>query len=295
MTLSAPPRIFDTHVHFPRNWQNPDEDPAATLAYAVDRLQEAGIVKAAVLSGGRWGVTHEECMRCLERYPDLLVPVAVVDPERASRRRIWEFYRMGYRGLKMIGVKRDYDTPDYFPVYAAAEALDMPIVMHLGVIGGSIDYSITHPRRDARAAQALKTGRGWTVRDHSATRMHPFHLDTIANNFPALKLIGAHLGGTGNYDAAGSVARWRHNVFFDLSGGETIERHAVERRIIGHEIGVEKLTFGSDCRPDEISAHVQRFVCIFDQVGLTDDEKERIWYQNAAEIWGFATPTYAAE
>ncbi len=125
--------------------------------------------------------------------------------------------------------------------------------------------------------------------------MHPFHLDTIANNFPALKLIGAHMGGTGNYDAASSVARWRHNVYFDLSGGETIERHCVERRLIGQEIGVEKLTFGSDCRPDEIGTHVQRFIQIFDDLGLSEDEKERIWYRNAAEIYGFETPVYAAE
>jgi len=296
MDSSGFPRIFDTHVHFPRNWQNPDEDPAPLLAYTVERMRETGIVKAAVLSGGgRWGSSHEECMRMLERHPDILLPVAVVDPERTTRRRIWELYQMGYRGLKMIGVKRAYDTPDYFPVYAAAEALDMPIVLHLGVIGGGIDYAITHPRRDPRAAQMLQNNRGWTVRDHSALRMHPFHLDTIANNFPALKLIGAHMGGTGNYDAASSVARWRHNVFFDLSGGETIERHCVERRLIGHEIGVEKLTFGSDCRPDEIGTHVQRFARIFEDLGLSEDEKERIWYRNAAEIYGLETPSYAAE
>jgi uncharacterized protein len=289
-------RIFDTHVHFPRNWQKPDEDPAVSLAYTAERLKEAGAVKAAVLSGSRMGPTHTECIRLLDRYAGFLIPVAVVDPEKTTRLRIWELYQMGYRGLKMIGVARDYDTPDYFPMYAAAQALDMPIVLHLGVIGGGIDYSITHPRRDARAAEMVRNPRGGSGgRDHSATRMHPFQLDTIANNFPNLKLIGAHLGGTGNYDAASSVARWRHNVWFDLSGGETIERHAVERRMIGYEIGVEKLTFGSDCRADEISAHVQRFVRIFDDIGLTDDEKDRIWYRNAAEIFGLETPAYAAE
>jgi uncharacterized protein len=289
-------RIFDTHVHFPRNWQKPEEDPAVSLAYTAERLKEAGAVKAAVLSGSRMGPTHAECIRLLERYAGFLIPVAVVDPERTTRLRIWELYQMGYCGLKMIGVARDYDTPDYFPMYAAAQALDMPIVLHLGVIGGGIDYSITHPRRDARAAAMLRNPRGGVGgRDHSSTRMHPFHLDTIANNFPNLKLIGAHLGGTGNYDAAASVARWRHNVWFDLSGGETIERHAVERRMIGYEIGVEKLTFGSDCRADEISEHVQRFVRIFDDIGLSDDEKDRIWYRNAAEIFGLETPAYAAE
>src|SRR5712692_3301933 len=87
MNLSGPTRIFDTHVHFPRNWQKPEEDPAASLAYMVERLQETGIVRAAVLSGSRMGPTHEQCIRMLQGYPDLLVPVAVVDPERTPRLR----------------------------------------------------------------------------------------------------------------------------------------------------------------------------------------------------------------
>jgi predicted TIM-barrel fold metal-dependent hydrolase len=103
------------------------------------------------------------------------------------------------------------------------------------------------------------------------------------------------MGGTGNYDAAASVSRWRHNVFFDLSGGETIERHSVERGLIGKEIGLEKLTFGSDCGADEIHEHVERFVRIFEDIGLTEDEQERVWYRNAAEIYGIEPRAVAAE
>lgn len=291
------PRIFDTHIHFPHDWENPGADPAPLVERLFERLAECNIQKGAILSGGRWGPSHAECLRLLRPYEDVAVPVAVVDPEVTGREEIWHLYEMGYRGLKMIGVKRPYDCPDYFPMYEAAEALGMPIVLHMGVIGGWIDYARTHPRRDPEAARRFRRMQEWGIvrRDVSATRMHPFHLDTLANNFPALKLIGAHLGGTGNYDAAASVARWRPNVFFDLSGGETIERHAVERRLIGGEIGVEKLTFGSDCDADEIRIHVDRFVMIFDDLGLSEDEKDRIWYVNAAEIFGLQPPALAGE
>ena len=74
----------------------------------------------------------------------------------------------------------------------------MPVLLHMGVIGGGLDYSITHPRRDAAAAQAYQRKMAMQVRlparNVSASRMSPLHLDTIANRFPRLNIIGAHLG-----------------------------------------------------------------------------------------------------
>lgn len=291
--------IWDVHCHFPRNWENPDDqDHAKAIDERADALRAAGVVKASLLCGGRFGLSYEESLVYARRHEDLFVPSAVVDPEESNGREIKRLRELGYRGLKMIGVRRAYDDYKYFPIYQAAEELDMPILMHMGVIGGGVDYSITHPRRDPKAAanlQRMRQAGRMQPRDVSAMRMRPFHMDTIANNFPMLKMIGAHMGGTGNYDEAASVTRWRHNVFLDMSGGDTIERHAVERRLIGYEIGVEKLTWGSDCNNDEIAQHVVNLERIFDQVGLTEDQAHRIRYQNAAEIFGFAQPVLAAE
>ena len=94
---------------------------------------------------------------------------------------------------------------------------------------------------------------------------------------------------------ASSVARWRHWVHFDLSGGATIERHAEERGLIGKEIGVEKLVWGSDCRDDEIEDHVRSLTAIMERIGLTSDERDRIWYANAAEMFGEVTPAVSAK
>jgi len=91
----------------------------------------------------------------LRQYAELFIPVAVIDPEVVDDGEVRRLHAMGYRGLKLIGVARDYDDPDYLPAYAAAEALGMPVLFHMGVIGGPIDYSITHPSRDAAAAQSL--------------------------------------------------------------------------------------------------------------------------------------------
>lgn len=291
--------IWDVHCHFPRNWENPEsQDHAKAIDERADSLRAAGVVKASLLCGGRFGLDYEASLTFARRHEDLFVPSAVVDPEEVGFREIKRLHGLGYVGLKMIGVRRPYDDYKYFPVYAAAEELHMPILLHMGVIGGGVDYSITHPRRDPAAADTMRRmqqmGRG-LPRDVSAIRMRPFHMDTIANNFPDLRLIGAHMGGTGNYDEAASVTRWRHNVYLDMSGGDTIERHAVERRLVKHEIGVEKLTWGSDCNNDEIAQHVANLERIFEQVGLTEDEAHRIRYENAAEIFGLQQPVLASQ
>lgn len=294
------PPIWDVHCHFPRNWDQPDNpEYERLLDERGAALREAGVVKASLLSGGRFGsLPYEDYIEFAKRDEDLWVPSAVVDPGEVSFRDIKRLHEMGYQGLKIIGTKFAYDDPRYFPAYAAAEEFGMPILMHLGVIGGGVDYAITHPRRDPKAAETYQRmqqmGR-MQPRDVSAMRMRPFHLDTIANNFPALRLIGAHMGGTGNYDEAASVTRWRHHVYLDMSGGDTIERHAVERKLVKHEIGVEKLTWGSDCNTDEIASHVDHLEQIFVDCGLTEDEADRIRYRNAAEMFGVEQPTFAAE
>ena len=232
-------------------------------------------------------------MKLAQKYDDLFLPTAMIDPETMTPARLKELKSMGYRGLKMIGVARDYDCPDYFPVYETAEKFGWPILLHLGVIGGGLDYARTHPRRDPDAADMWhRWGAVAQPRNISAMRMRPFHLDTIANNFPKLKLIGAHLGGTGNYDEAASVARWRHNVYFDFSGGTTIERHALERKLIGHEIGYEKLIFGSDTQPDRIAEHIRRWDTIFDMLDVDEDCRERMWWSNGAELYGLTRPAW---
>jgi predicted TIM-barrel fold metal-dependent hydrolase len=282
-------KIFDIHMHFPRDWEKPDSDPKPLVENLYRQAKAAGVTKANFLCGGRFGISHEQSIKHAQRHPDLFIPTAMIDPETTTPARLKELRAMGYRGLKMIGVLRDYDCPDYFPLYEQAQKFNWPILLHMGVIGGGIDYQRTHPRRDAEAAAGFQRWQKiWkqVARNMSATRMRPFHLDTIANNFPELRLIGAHLGGTGNYDEAASVARWRHNVYFDFSGGTTIERHAVERRLIGHEIGYEKLIFGSDTGPEKIAEHIRRWDTIFDLLDVPEDCRERMWWSNGAEIYG---------
>jgi hypothetical protein len=46
---------------------------------------------------------------------------------------------------------------------------------------------------------------------------------------------------------------------------------------------------------DEIAEHIRRFEIMYEQLGLTEDEQERLWWRNAAEIYGLEEPVFAAE
>ena len=69
-------------------------------------------------------------------------------------------------------------------------------------------------------------------------------------------------------------------------------RHAVERRLIGHEIGFEKLIFGSDTAPEKIGHHIRRWDTIFDLLDVDDDCRERLWWLNGAEVYGLERPSW---
>jgi len=77
-------KIFDIHVHFPRNFEHPEEGPAPMVDRLVERLNSAGVTKACLLTGGRFGPPYERGMEIAQKYLDIFIPVAVIDPEEVD-------------------------------------------------------------------------------------------------------------------------------------------------------------------------------------------------------------------
>ena len=94
--------------------------------------------------------------------------------------------------------------------------------------------------------------------------MQPIFLDGISVAFPELKIIGAHLG-YGLYDSAAAVARWRRNVYFDISGGTVVRRHLIERNMLRSEVSTLKLVWGSDCDMAHMSRELSAWMQAFDE------------------------------
>jgi predicted TIM-barrel fold metal-dependent hydrolase len=258
------------------------------LAYNCQRLN---IYRVCLL--GRPGEGNDLVERAHARYPNLIVPFAMIDIDQTEPAAIDDFADRGFRGLKIINPRRNYDDPTYFPLYAAAEKRSLVTLFHTGIVGGMIDYLQFPPASFEQAAELsreMESGRRYRPESeadswYGAGRMQPIYLDGISVAFPDLRIIGAHLG-YGLYDSAAAVARWRRNVYFDISGGTVVRRHLLERRMLRSEVSTRKLVWGSDCDMAHMSRELTTWMQAFDELGLSEDEQDQIFWGTAAHIFG---------
>lgn len=276
-------------MHFP--WGE-DRDTDEVIEELAAEAAAANVVHMCLL-GSRFGDYNDRVTKAIEKYPDLYFGLYGIDLDTEGPDQVREAAERGYRGLKIILPTKRYDHPEYFPIYEEAEKHGFVCLFHTGVVGGGADYREVDPFdpeviERVRNMEERSRGRGV-----SSAHMEPITLDTIAFTFPFLKIIGAHLG-IGYYDLACHVARWRRNVFFDISGGEMVRRHVIERKLIPSEISHYKLLYGSD-NNQRFAEEIRDWQTVFDLLRMPDEHRERIFYGNAARLFGvIPTETFPA-
>ena len=282
----APPRVFDVHVHFgPR----PDADPSLPkhfqremLAYACRRLN----IRKVALLGRRGEDDWQSTLDAQEAHPDLFIPLAQVFLDEDDADQISRLHERGFRGLKITGPNKNYDDESYYPVYERCEELGCrSCSTPASVAARSITSSSTRETPTWPSARLPRWRSAAGAATRGAARMQPIYLDTLGVAFPHLRIIGAHLG-YGLYDSAAAVARWRRNVTFDISGGAVVRRHIIDRQMIYKEILPEKLVWGSDCDVTHMSRELTSWMDAFNAMGMSADDQDKIFYRNAAHIFG---------
>jgi uncharacterized protein len=286
-------RVFDVHVHYPagsimgfadrmgRPDDVPERDRRAALEAVAGQCRKAGIERSCLLGG--WGRVNGWVLEACREYPSLFLPMAYLDIDQDGVEAVDRIAGQGFRGVKLIFPRRNYDDASYMPLYERLCRQRLVLLFHTGVSGGSEDYLQADPL--SPSAQALQTEATFAALGTSSARMRALYLDTIAMAFPDLAMIGAHLG-YGEYDLACAVARWRRNVYFDLSGGDVVRRHLRERRLIGTEIAPAKLCFGSDCATPGIAEEVAIWKRQLAEAGLDAAAIRRVLWDNAARLFG---------
>lgn len=234
-------RIIDFHTHYVQKemlnptWRdylakiNPEffkqiDDYARHPDRYVAYLKSQDVDFAVVLSESApatSGHVTADSMLAYCRGQSMLIPFVSLnpftDPDLALRleRAVKED---GAKGLKLHPSYQFFYPNDahLYPLYAKAQELNVPVIFHIGTSifkGTRLKYC------------------------------DPIHLDDVAVDFPALKIIMAHSGRGFWYEVCFGLARLHENVYLDITGlpPKNLLIYFPELEKLAH-----KVLFGSD-------------------------------------------------
>lgn len=155
---------------------------------------------------------------------------------------------LGLRGVKIHPDTQHYnmDDPGMDEVYDYLSCEGLPLIVHCG----DYRYDFSHPKRLAR----------------------------ILNRFPKLIVVAAHFGGWSLWDLALEFLKDK-NCYLDTSSSISMLGTVRAEELI-RIYGAERIVFGTDFPMWNLKDEL----AYFDKMSLTEEEREMIFYNNAAKI-----------
>lgn len=228
------------------------------------QMQEAGIDKTVLFAcySPILYSSNEFVEKICKKYPEKFIGFASVNPKGVNAPETLEdaVKNLGLRGLKLHPPLQDFYPNDkkMWPIYEAADALNVPVVFHVG-----------------------STPFGPLVK---LSQADPLLIDEVAIAFPKLKIILTHLG-TMWHNETFMVVEKNPNVYLDTAAypyeiKELLTKNMIER------IGETKLIFGTDFpMPYEKKVHrMKDHVDSIKALEVSDEIKENIFYKNFERI-----------
>ncbi len=190
------------------------------------------------------------------RQPGIETLAAMHPADPLSPQQIKTLRLYGFRGFKFHPDYQDFfvDDPRMYPLYEAVAAEGMFILFHAGMDRGLPHPVHATPKRLAAAHQAV----------------------------PGLCMIAAHLGGEEAYEET-AVHLLGQDIYLDTSF-VLRKMPAMFRERFLKEHPVERLVFASDS-PWTDQGEELRF--LLELPYLTESDKEKICFSNAARLLGF--------
>ena len=286
---------LDIHVHLD---YGADVEP---FVEAARKLKLAAAVSACgpmFCQPGNEAVEEAMC-----KYPETIIGMGYVGLGRGDGpETVEDLHARGFRGLKMIAPTRDYDDESFYPIYARAEELRMPILFHTGVVARS-DEMLDSRRKAGKPVPPHDDPRTFNI---SSKRMEPMCVDGIARAFPDLNCIMAHFGSTGRRDVSQGIIRWNPNVYGDLtefswafeveegSPGWRIEPKHVELFLgilqpLHPQRYAEKLLYATDTTvsdPRLMDAKLASHKAVYEALGIDEAARRTMLRDTAARLLG---------
>ena len=206
--------------------------------------------------------------QAVDSYRDVFIGFCSVDP-RKGKAAVEELERsvlsLGLRGLKLHPIHQAFfpDDPAFIPLFAKAEELGIPVLMHSGY---------------AAAGANAPGGGGFEL---AYSRPIP-HVDSLAARHPDLTIIMAHPAWPWIQEQV-AVALHKSNVFIDLSGWAP---RYIPKELISEASGRlrKKVLFGSDYPYISPVTWLEQF----QELDIRDESRPLILHDNAAKILNLA-------
>ena len=251
-------RLIDAHVHL--------FNLPGYLEKLISTMDKIGIERSCLSGLG-------DLFSCVDnvginKYPNRLIGTYYIRPGVNTKSDILNASDQGFKMIKVTIPKKPYNHPDYFPLWQQAEELGMPILFHTGVV------------------TLMKKALNEQI---SSWFMHPMRIEPIANLFPDLKMIVAHLGVHWNDDAA-ELIRMKKNVYADLSGSLTGWRVRMDRIGLDHWLwwpgAFKKVIFGSDVIVTDIQKILEEDKNRLNSLKIDLETQKLVFYKNILRMIG---------
>jgi len=243
-----------------------DEEQAARWAADLD---EKGVERVNFVMGGG----NDNLAKVVGMYPDkfsgfahhsLFSEDAAAELERAVK-------ELMLKGFKVIASSQTnpIDDKSLYPVWEVANSLEIPVIMHFGVLGG---------------------GGGFPT---DLRNMNPLTLWEVAKAFPQITFVIPHFGA--GYLRELLLLCWScPNIHVDTSGSNQwmqwmpfeLDLKGLFRKVI-ETVGPDRVIFGTDSSyfPRGFSLpYLREQVKACRSIGLEEESIEKIFHRNAARL-----------
>jgi len=259
-------RIINSHTHILT--EDDKTGFSGDIPELIKDMEKAGIEKSIIIAGGKDQIPLNELIKKIgnDKRFSIVFTMDLSKNLEKQEKEIDELFKVGkIRGVKIL-LGYEYIIPDnkkLFGIYKLCEKYDFPVIFHTGdTLAGVVDKP-------------------------KLIYSHPINIDSLAVEFPNLKIIIAHLGNPWIIDAAAVIYK-NKNVYGDLSGfffdfNDETYINFVRNKInefIAYASG-NKLLFGTDFP----LADGEKYVKFVKSLNLSNEVFERIFYKNAIELF----------
>lgn len=210
--------------------------------------------------------SNEHVIDLAARFPDAFPGVlGSLDVHANDLNAVARYAEDLARNAKVLGFK--FHPPDQgfypterklYPIWDVLQASGKPVMFHVG-------FTVLGANTEGGSGIALDYGR-------------PLHLDTLARDFPRMKIIAAHPGWPWEQELVGVVTH-KKNLFVDTSGYLAEQLPEIFLKAIGGRLQ-DKALFGTDFPYVDL----EKALASFDRMNFKDSVKEKLLLTNAKAL-----------